>query len=136
MVQELRDNSDEPENRQTRTTPTIVGTCEVCGDVVRDYGTPVTAYTCGRCGRWVCSDCGGYTPGYGYGAEDEYKYGKICLECYYDLHAEYAERWEAEFGTDRLRGLDNPYDLSDEEDEWRSRMREYKAWRDSRGRDR
>jgi len=109
--------------------PTLIGVCELCGDEVYDYGPlrMVNAYTCDRCGRWVCSGCGGYTPGYGYGAEDESKYGKICKECYYELQAKYAEKWKEEYGTENDQGLENPYDLSQEEDEWRRRMREYKA---------
>ncbi len=112
-----------------------IGVCELCGDEVYDYGPmcPINAYTCGRCGRWVCSGCGGFSPGYGYGIEDEYKYRQVCKECYYELQAEYAAKWEAEFGAEeRARGMENPYDLSEEEDEWRRQKREYEAWRDSR----
>lgn len=115
-----------------------IGNCELCGDEVRDYGPHrvVNAYTCGRCGRRVCGGCGGYSAGYGYGAEDESKYGDLCKECYYDLQAEYAAKWEAEFGAEeRARGMENPYDLSEDEAEWREGMREYKAWRDSRERE-
>lgn len=111
-----------------------IGTCELCGDEVRDYGPlrAINAYACGRCGRWVCSSCGGHSPGYGYGVEDEAKYGQVCEKCYYELQAEYASKWEAEFGAEeRVRGIENPYDLGEEEDEWRRQMEEYKMWRDS-----
>jgi hypothetical protein len=93
-----------------------IGVCELCGDVIYDYGPlrAINAYTCGKCGRWVCSSCGGYSPGYGYGTEDEAKYGQVCKECYCELQAEYASKWEAEFGSERDRGLENPYDLSEE----------------------
>ena len=94
-----------------------VGSCDLCAREV--YGSEplgaLNAYTCERCGRWVCSTCGGYTPGYGYGEEDETKYNWICKECYYELQAECAARWEAEFGAEeRARGMENPYDLSAE----------------------
>lgn len=95
----------------------ILGTCEVCGREVIDagrYSWVVHPFTCGRCGKFVCSGCGGYSPGYGYGIEDEAKYGHVCKECYYELQAEYASKWEAEFGSERDRGLENPYDLSEE----------------------
>ena len=109
-----------------------VGSCDLCGREV--YGSEplgaLNAYTCERCGRWVCSACGGYTPGYGYGEEDETKYNWICKECYYELQAKYAEKWKEEYGTENDQGLQNPYDLSQEEDEWRRRMREYKAPKD------
>lgn len=79
---------------------------------------------------------GGHSPGYGYGTEDEYKYGQVCKECYYELQAEYAAKWEAEFGAEeRARGIENPYDLSEDEEEWRKQMREHEAWRDSRERE-
>ena len=68
-----------------------------------------------------------------YGVEDEYKYAQVCKECYYELQAEYAAKWEGEFGVEeRVRGIENPYDLSEEEDEWRRQKQEYEAWRDSR----
>jgi len=115
---------------------TFLGVCEICGDEVWTYETiplATVCYRCDRCGRWTCSGCGGYSPGYGYGAEDEEKYNSICKECYYDLQAEYASKWEAEFGAEeRARGTENPYDLTEEEDEWRRQMHEYKAWRDSK----
>jgi hypothetical protein len=110
-----------------------VGVCELCGDEVHAPGPqlPISAHTCGRCGRWVCSGCGGYSLGRGYGIEDEWKYGKICKECYYELQGEYAAKWEAEFGAEeRARGMENPYDLSEEQNEWRKRIREYMAQRD------
>ena len=102
---------------------------------MRDYGSlrTINAYTCGRCGRWVCSSCGGQSPGYGYGVQDEAKYGQICKECYYELQTEYRAKWEAEFGAEeRSCEIENPYGLSDDEEEWRRRLSEYKAWRDSR----
>ena len=97
--------------------PSLIGVCELCGDEVRDYTRgryAINACVCGRCGRWVCSGCGDYSPGYGYGIEDEARYGQVCKECYYELQAEYASKWEAEFGSERDRGLENPYDLSEE----------------------
>jgi hypothetical protein len=113
----------------------LIGVCELCGDEVRDYlrgRYPKDTYTCGRCGRWVCGGCGGHTPG----LEDERKYGQVCKECYYELKADDAARWEAEFGAEeRARGMENPHDLSEEEEEWRRHMQEYKAWRDSRDRE-
>jgi len=117
----------------TSQMPTLIGVCELCGGEVYDYGPlrAINAYTCGRCGRWVCRGCGGYSPGYGYGVEDETKYGQVCKECYYEMQAEYASKWEAEFGSECERGMENPYDLSEEEQEWQKQMREYKAWRDS-----
>jgi len=117
--------------------PSLIGVCELCGDEVYDYTRgryAINTYTCGKCGRWVCSGCGGHSPGYG--KEDEAKYAQVCKECYYELQAEYAARWEAEFGAEeRARGMENPHDLSEEEDEWQRRMREYKTWRDSRERE-
>jgi len=114
--------------------PRSIGICELCGNEVYDYGAlrPRNAYRCGRCGKWVCYGCGGYSPGYGYGVEDEAKYGMVCKECYYELQAEYAARWGADYGAEeRARGMENPYDLSEEEEEWRRRMRENKASGDS-----
>jgi hypothetical protein len=113
--------------------PKLIGVCELCGGEVYDYGPlrAINAYTCGRCGRWVCRGCGGYSPGYGYGVEDETRYGQVCKECYYELQADYASKWEAEFGSECEGRMENPYDLSEEEQEWQKQMREYKAWRDS-----
>ena len=117
----------------TSQMPTLIGVCELCGDEVYDYGPLriINAYTCGRCDRWVCGGCGDYSPGYGYGVEDEARYGHVCKECYYELQAEYAAKWNEEFGSEeRARGMENPYDLSEDEGEWREGMSEYKAWRD------
>jgi hypothetical protein len=116
---------------------TLIGTCEICGEEVWEEDGLLlmnSCYRCDRCGRWTCWGCGGYSTGDGYGAEDESKYRSICKECYYELQAEYASRWEAEYGAEeRARGMENPYDLSEEEKEWRERLRSYQPRRDSHG---
>ena len=103
--------------------PVLVGTCQICGDEVYQYTTMSceVAYVCGRCGKWTCSSCGGLSPGYGYGSDDEAKYGKVCKECYYEMQETYAERWEVEFGDEAT--IENPYRLTDEDRQTRERMR-------------
>lgn len=115
---------------------TFLGVCELCGDEVYDDGPlrAINAYRCGRCGRWVCSGCGGYNPGDGYGIEDEAEYGQICKECYYELQAEYAAKWKAEFGAEEGARMENPYDCSEEAREWKEHLRSYQRWRDNRER--
>jgi len=116
----------------------LVGVCEICGDEVWEdehFLLTTICYRCDKCGRWTCTGCGGYSPGYGYGEEDRFKYGSLCKECYYELQADYAAKWEAEFGAEeRARGRENPYDCSEEESEWREQLRSYRQWRDSRER--
>lgn len=109
------------------TEPVLAGTCQICGDEVYQYTTISceVAFSCGRCGKWTCTGCGGLSPGYGYGSEDESRYGKVCKECYYELQSEYAARWENEFGpSDPELGKDNPYDLRQEAEEWWKNIRQ------------